>query len=66
MCVRERERASEIESTLTLGSWEAVLGPSKRMTIVVQQGVLLLNAEPGLGFFGLFHDLIAGLAPVGL
>ena len=33
-----------------LGAWEAVLGPSEGVVVLVQQGVLLLDAEPRLEF----------------
>jgi hypothetical protein len=38
---------------------EPVLGPPKRMTVLGQEGVLLLDAEPGLKVLGLGHDLHA-------
>lgn len=49
-----------------LGSGEAVGGPSQRpFRLGVQDGVLLLDAEPGLLVCGLLHDGGAGGASVG-
>lgn len=50
----------------SLGSREAVLGPTERMTIEVKEGVFLLNAEPGLLCLALVGHLQAGLALVGV
>ncbi len=38
---------------------EPVLGPPKGMTVLGQEGVLLLDTEPGLEVLGLGHDLHA-------
>jgi hypothetical protein len=38
---------------------EPVLGPPKGMTVLGEEGVLLLNTEPGLEVLGLGHDLHA-------
>jgi len=50
----------------TLGSGEPVLGPSEGMSVLSQEGVLLLNAEPGLGRLSSLHDLQADLPVVGV
>jgi len=50
----------------SLGSWETILGPSEGVHVLVQEGVLLLNSEPGFLVLGLFHDLIAALSVVRL
>ena len=44
---------------LTLGSGEAVLGPAVRVSVEVQQCVLLLDAEPRHVSLHLFHDRLA-------
>ena len=49
-----------------LGSGEAILGPAKGMQIVVEQSVLLLDAEPRLVLAGQLHGFQAGSAVVGL
>ena len=36
------------------------------MSIIIQQGVLLLNTKPGVLLLGLLHHLQAGLAVVGV
>ena len=50
----------------SLGSGEAALGPAKGVLVLVQDGVLLLDAEPRVLVLGLLHDLVALLALVGL
>ena len=50
----------------SLGSWKSIFGPSKRVQILVQQSVFLFDAKPGLLVLGFDHDLIAGLAVIGL
>ena len=50
----------------SLGSWKSIFGPSKRVQILIQQSVLLFDAKPGLLVLGFYHDLIAGLAVIGL
>ena len=49
-----------------LGTRESVLRPAKRMTVVVEEGVLLLNAEPRSFTLGSLHCFIAGFALVHL
>lgn len=41
----------------TLWSWITVLGPAKRVTVKVQQCVLLFDTKPGLRCLRLFHNL---------
>ncbi len=36
----------------TLRSRESIFGPTKRMVVLIQKGVLLFNSEPGLLIFG--------------
>lgn len=50
----------------TLGTRKALLGPAEGMTVPVQQGIFLLNAEPGLSRRGSIHGLLACYPPVGL
>ena len=50
----------------SLWSWEAVLGPSEGMLVLIQERVLLLNAEPWLLVLAPLHGLIAGLPVVRL
>ena len=50
----------------SLGSGEAALGPAEGVLVLVQDGVLLLDAEPRVLVLGLLHDLVALLALVGL
>lgn len=50
----------------SLGSGETVLGPAQWMAIKVEEGVLLLNTEPGLLCGALVGHLQAGLALVGV
>ena len=42
-----------------LGAGEAALGPPEGVLILVEDGVLLLDAEPRVLILGLLHDLIA-------
>jgi len=49
----------------TLGGRETATGPAEGGTIDGEQGVLLLNAEPGLLGLGLLHDDVSGVAGVG-
>ena len=51
---------------LTLGSWEAILGPAERMTVVVEKRVLLFDAKPWDGILRPLHHLIARLAAIRL
>lgn len=51
---------------LPLRRWKAVLGPSEWATVVVEQRVLLLDAEPRLLGCALLRDIVTGLAVVGL
>ena len=41
----------------SLGPRVAVLGPTERLLVIVEQGVLLLNSKPGLLILRLLHDL---------
>lgn len=50
----------------SLRAGEAVLGPAEGAAVHVQQGVLLLDAEPGRGVLGGLHGGGAGGAPVGV
>lgn len=50
----------------SLGSRESTLGPSKGMTVLVKDGVLLLDSEPGNLGLGLLHDLVTLLPLVGV
>ena len=50
----------------SLRSWVAVLGPAERLLVIVKQGVLLLNTEPGLLILDLLHNLETLLPLVGL
>ena len=34
----------------TLGTWEAALGPAERMSVNIQESVLLLNSKPRVRF----------------
>ena len=47
-----------------LGAWEAVLGPSEGVVVLVQQGVLLLDAKPRLEFLSPENSRI-GLSTTG-
>ncbi len=49
-----------------LGSGEPVLGPAEGVAILVEEGVLLLDAEPGRLRLGALHDFVASLAAIGL
>merc|ERR1740128_242421 len=49
-----------------LGSREPVLGPTEGMSVLGKECVLLLDTEPGMGVFGLSHNLLADLSVVGL
>jgi hypothetical protein len=51
---------------LTLGSWEAILGPAEGPSVLSQQRVLLLNAEPRSRVLSAGHDRVARLTEVGL
>jgi len=56
-------------STAVVGSlWtrETTLGPTVRVTVDVEQGVLLFKTEPGLGILGKVHDLGSMMTIVGL
>lgn len=50
----------------TLWAWETTLWPSQWLTVCVQQGVLLLNAEPWLVGGAFVDDLLAASTVVGL
>ena len=49
---------------LTLGSRVAVLGPAEGMVVIVEQCVLLLDAEPRLSILCSPHHLVTRLAQV--
>jgi hypothetical protein len=49
----------------TLGSGETTLGPSVGRAIGVEEGVLLLETEPGDLLLCLLHDLVGMVAVVG-
>lgn len=42
-----------------LGTWETTLGPSVWGTVVVEEGVFLLNTEPRLVLSAGIHGLLA-------
>ena len=50
----------------SLGPRVAVLGPTERLLVIIEQGVLLLNSKPGLLVLCLLHDLKTILPLVGL
>merc|ERR1711963_412620 len=59
---------SSTDSTVVwpLGSWETILGPTKGVAVLAQQGVLLFNAKPGMLVLCFLHNLIASFPVVGL
>ena len=48
-----------------LGAGETALGPPERVLVLVEDGILLLDAEPRVLVLGLLHHLVALLAMVG-
>ena len=50
----------------SLGTRVAILGPTERLLVIVEQGVLLLNSKPGLLILCLLHNLKTLLPLVGL
>ena len=50
----------------TLRTWETHLGPTEDLTIGIEEGVLLLETEPGLVLLGRVHDLFGVGSVVGL
>ena len=50
----------------SLGPRVAILGPTERLLVIVEQGVLLLNSKPWLLILGLLHNLKTLLPLVGL
>lgn len=49
-----------------LGSREPALGPAVRLVIDVEKRVLLFESEPGVLICRLLHDLVSGVAMIGL
>lgn len=48
-----------------MGTRETALGPTVGGAVHVEEGVLLLDTEPGLDVLGLVHDLLGMVAVVG-
>lgn len=50
----------------TLWAGEAALGPAEWVTVRGEEGIFLLETKPGNQIFGLIHDLVRGMAEIGL
>jgi hypothetical protein len=62
---RHPERHQQASFRQTLGSGESLLGPTVRVSIGVEQGVFLLETEPGFLVGDQVHGLLGEMTLVG-